>query len=423
MTNRCTTLVILTLLLRACTGEQPANLSISSPPTHIPSATAALVQKPVVLTETITPPTHIPSATATLVSKPVILTETITPGIVQTLPTDWSLMPARLSKGDFIWDLATSPDGMIWVAASNGVWRYDGRDWNIFTSADGLPANANFMSITSDSTGNVVVAACPGGIYRFNEGDQWVLFSDKMPTILQRTCGQGLFLQDTGELWMGIVNPEFGYIPGLGAVLFDGKQWHIYYPEEIEWDGTRTEKVEIPFTDVINILPGRDGRIWFETNTGISSYYDDAWVSYSFSDITGIVPTPDTAVHKRSGLYGLVLGLDGAVWIGNGAGAARLNNSTWTLFNLLSASGKSNLVPLAVGSDGSVWFFAMPGQLLRFDGKSWWSYLLPSNVEINRQLAVVSSDQSLWLVGNEMIVRFLPNGIPIRAEIPTPFGE
>ncbi len=407
---RCINLVILVLLLSACSGELPATSLTSYSPTYIPSASL---------------PTEISTAyPAATEQKQKILEETIIFQSVQTNKTDWSLIPTHLSENDYIWDLTTSPDGSIWIAASNGVWRYDGQDWKVFTSQDGLPINAGFMGIASDSHSNVVVAACAGGIYRFSEGKTWLLFSEEMPRILQQTCGQGLFLQDDGKLWMGIVNPEMGYIPGPGVVFFDSQQWHIYSPDEIDWNGTKTEKADIPFTDVIKILPSQDGRIWFETNVGISSYDGKDWVSYSFSDVTGIVPTPDQdAVHKQSGLAGLVVSADGAVWVGTDKGVARLNDSIWTLFNLSTTSENTFIVPLAAGSDGSTWFAASSGQLLRFDGNSWWSYLLPSEFEPSWRLAAVGADQSLWLGNEELMVRYLAGGMPIQSQIPTPVLE
>jgi len=346
--------------------------------------------------------------------------ETIISETIQTRQNDWSLISVNFPKSDFIWDLTVSLDGAIWLAASNGVWRLDGQSWKVFTTQDGLPTNASFMGIASNSQGDVVVAACPGGVYRF-ENEKWVLFTHEMPVIFQQICVWGLYLQDDGRLWMGVVNPEMGSFPGLGVIFFDGQRWHIYYPDEIDWNGTKTEKVDIPFTDVINILPGLGDRVWFETNAGISSYDSKTWISYSYSDVLGVAPSTDEdAVHKQNGLVGMTVASDGAVWVGTGKGIARLNNFIWTHYKLPSSSEGAHLFPLVAGSDGTVWFYAS-GQLLRFDGNNWWNYSLPSEFEFSfRWLAAVGPDQSLWLGSQKMIVRYLPGGTPIKTEISIP---
>ena len=40
-----------------------------------------------------------------------------------------------------IFNLAFTPDNTAWLAASDGLYRYDGYTWKKFTTADGLPSN------------------------------------------------------------------------------------------------------------------------------------------------------------------------------------------------------------------------------------------------------------------------------------------
>ena len=64
-----------------------------------------------------------------------------------------------------IFDLAFQPDGTIWVAASDGLYRSHGYAWRRFTSAEGLPSD-HVRSLLYSSQGDLWVGTEAGaGIF------------------------------------------------------------------------------------------------------------------------------------------------------------------------------------------------------------------------------------------------------------------
>ena len=99
----------------------------------------------------------------------------------------------------YIQDIRQDKQGNIWVAAfGGGVSRYDGADWRVFTTADGLPGD-NAQSIYLDREGNPGVII-DKGVSRFNgTGWQTLTAEDGLPDGEIRTFA----MDDAGNLWFG----------------------------------------------------------------------------------------------------------------------------------------------------------------------------------------------------------------------------
>lgn len=398
--------ILLSLLISGCNPTAPLTVPTIEPtrqPTRIPTVTL----KPT--------PSPEPTTTATPQKKSEIQSVPIKFESVAFNQTDWSLIPIELPNNGWVYDIATVPEGSTWFTSTAGVWRYDGREWR----TDPSPPGGLCFSVTSNVKAGLVVAACVGGLYRWS-GENWAPFSTQAPEILKQIMGIGLHIQDDGSLWMGVVNPEMGYLPGFGAIHFDGQQWQVYSAVNFEFEGMKTETTTIPFTDVVNIVSGLQEEIWFLTNVGVSSFDGDTWQDYTFSDLTGRELVQDeNAVHKISGLNGMVAATDGTVWVGTQDGAAHFDGSSWTLYTLDAQAEAAGIYPLAAAADGSVWFW-FPTQLLHFDGSAWLSYPVPPEFG-DPFTAAVGSKQELWLANDKMIARYLPGGAPVPIRIPTPF--
>jgi len=93
---------------------------------------------------------------------------------------------------NLIYEVITDRHGYLWIATSNGVVRYNGYDFKVFTTADGLPTN-----------------------------DIWQLLED-----------------NKGRIWLGNISDEFGY-------LYDSKYHKTFlkgedrtvYPKDIRVNG------------------------------------------------------------------------------------------------------------------------------------------------------------------------------------------
>lgn len=104
----------------------------------------------------------------------------------------------------YIQDIREDEQGNIWVAAfGGGVSCYDGANWRVFTSADGLPGD-NARSIYLDSEDNPCVIT-DKGVGRFN-GTRWQILTteDGLP------YGEikAVETDDEGNIWFGTAEGE-----------------------------------------------------------------------------------------------------------------------------------------------------------------------------------------------------------------------
>ncbi|MBN2239101.1 MAG: hypothetical protein JW712_04955 [Dehalococcoidales bacterium] len=99
----------------------------------------------------------------------------------------------------YIQDIKIDTRGDIWIAAyGGGVCHYDGKDWQVFKSEEGLPGeNGRFIFFDMEGNPGVVMAE---GI-SFLKGTDWKLLTenDGIPGGKVRV----VTIEDTGEVWFG----------------------------------------------------------------------------------------------------------------------------------------------------------------------------------------------------------------------------
>lgn len=66
-----------------------------------------------------------------------------------------------------VYQVAIAPNGTKWIATNNGLARFDGSNWTVFTTANGLPDNS-IRSVFVDPNGIVWAGTFTGGIAKYN---------------------------------------------------------------------------------------------------------------------------------------------------------------------------------------------------------------------------------------------------------------
>ena len=121
--------------------------------------------------------------------------------------------------------------GQLWVGSQNGLARWDGRDWKIYTARDGLSENG-VCAITEDTGGNLWIGTESRGLNLFKDGkfsvlrqgenglpgdDISCLYADKGGVLWVGTGGHGLARLENGK-WSryastnGLASDSIGYI-------------------------------------------------------------------------------------------------------------------------------------------------------------------------------------------------------------------
>lgn len=285
-------------------------------------------------------------------------------------------------------------NGNIWLAAFDGVFRYDGKSfYNVIEKV----SDARFFSVMEDKDGNLWFGSIGSGLYQYdgvffhnytsNEG----LLSDEIVSIFQDKdgdiwfgCNGGVSVYDgtsfksyliTGDTIIenktGIVVPS-GQRPITEVNSFiqdrSGKIWLGTRGSTFIYDGhsfdTFTNK-DVAFQNVRRIIEDRKGNVWLGGNDGLWRYDGNAFtnitkdfVGYIYEDRAGniwtssdehsrrgwalsrydqeslsqLVPKPTIVKFGEGMIFGILEADDGTIWFGTFEGVQRYDGSRFDNF-------------------------------------------------------------------------------------------
>jgi ligand-binding sensor domain-containing protein len=177
------------------------------------------------------------------------------------------------------WGLAAAENGDVWAAGSRYVGRFDGTDWTLYTTADGLMGLMNTgIAISGDG---IVWVATSGGVAQY-DGERWRIFTTTDGLADQDISS--IAIDENGGIWAGMA---FG-----GIVHFDGTNWSArIVAERNEYTDIDTidigtidigklgdeilENVDLGRQIVNAIVNDNDGNLWFATFGGVIHYLMD----------------------------------------------------------------------------------------------------------------------------------------------------
>ncbi|MES2484923.1 MAG: two-component regulator propeller domain-containing protein [Bacteroidota bacterium] len=149
--------------------------------------------------------------------------------------------------------------GNIWIATFAGIFKYNGTS---FIHITGKISTASFFSVLEDSKGNMWFGSIGSGVYYY-DGKSFQNF----------TTGDGLLNNDVGSIyedkkgniWFGV----FG-----GASRYDGKSFQNYIinGDAMEEDKTGKTFENRPPHEVTAIIEDKTGRFWFATRGNTFTY-------------------------------------------------------------------------------------------------------------------------------------------------------
>jgi hypothetical protein len=273
--------------------------------------------------------------------------------------------------------------GNIWIAAFDGIFRYDGKS---FTNITSKVSSARFFSVLEDRKGNLWFGSIGSGVYYY-DGKLFRNFTTKEGLAGNDvTC---IYEDKTGHIWFGT---------GGGASRYDGKSFRNYKMNA----GFRA----LPDDDDVNsIIEDKTGRVWFCTS-GSTFVYDGKTFTVFTHDGKPFMNVRTIIEDKK-----------GNIWIGGHDGLWRYDGSTFTNFtqnfvgyvcedkkgniwtsseeNRYGINGNLTTIPLTFRADPR-----FPCVLSCYDGKSL-SNKKPTVTEIKPNKGMIcgileANDGSIW---------------------------
>ncbi len=178
-------------------------------------------------------------------------------------------------------NLYSSPDGNLWVATDRGVTRFDGLDWQVFSSPEGLLSERVYQIF--ESTSGIIYAVSAEGI-SFFDGSRFNPFVEPSTIALERILCMGQ--DDQGDFWVG----------GEGGVA-------RYDLSTNTWETFHVSSGIFPAETVTSITKQTNGGLFFGSDQGIISLGSDGkfqtWsvlTEISNPAVQEIITTPENSI-------------------------------------------------------------------------------------------------------------------------------
>lgn len=233
-------------------------------------------------------------------------------------------------------------NGNIWIAAFDGIFRYDGKT---FTNITSKVSSARFFSVLQDSKGNLWFGSIGSGVYYY-DGKSFRNFTTK-----EGLAGNGvtcIYEDKTGIIWFGTEG---------GVSSFDGKSFRKF-----------TTKERLPINGANSIMEDKTGKFWLATGGNTFVYDGKTFVAFTHNG------KPFTNVRS------IIEDKKGNIWLGGADGLWRYDGSTFTNFTQkfvghIIEDKKGNIWTSSESTSSPAWVSTETGNiqawaLSRYDGKS-----------------------------------------------------
>jgi ligand-binding sensor domain-containing protein/signal transduction histidine kinase len=165
-------------------------------------------------------------------------------GLFQFQTNHFQQAPGAEIPGPQIFALFEDPNGQLWAGTRNGLARWNGEDWKIYKTPDGLVVRA----IAGDADGNLWVGTENHGLNFFKDGK--FISHQKSEDGLPGNDISCLYLDKEGVLWVGT--------SGHGLARFDRGKWQRYSTD----DGLASNSIDY-------IIEDDEGCLWIGSNAGL----------------------------------------------------------------------------------------------------------------------------------------------------------
>jgi signal transduction histidine kinase/ligand-binding sensor domain-containing protein len=271
-------------------------------------------------------------------------------------------------------------NGTLWVATgSEGLLRFTDRTFQMYTTADGLPASNIPMAALAAHDGTLWVGSNCGGLSRF-DGKRFKTYSEKDGLV--NSCVWSLAEDANHDLWIGTW--------GGGLLRFRKGRFTQY-------STTRG----LPSGVVLSLAAARDGSLWIATTAGLTHMQNEHFHNYTTAD--GLSSDRIITVVQDRG---------GGIWAATDTGVSHLVGDHFVPIRGAPEEGEVAYGPLKEDSFGNLYAFSLVNGISRIEDNR----LVSVNDALQPSGMVESHDHDFWMSARDGIYRVAARDLR-RAEL------
>lgn len=238
-------------------------------------------------------------------------------------------------------------DGLVWVATSGGVIRYNTKsdEFKLYDIKDGLLSNGMFY--VGRVQGKITVGTYGGGMSMLDEKTgAWETYN--IPEGLGDAFVYDVLELSNGDLWIATWS---GVNRVRGGKLKDASAWELYTVENTNGG--------LPNDWVYGLAAGKNGEVWLATEGGMARFDNGMWDNWNHSRGIG-------APYDK---------VKGDIAFKSDPAKESLHHAQQKkemgLQDVDQAYNPNYIISLVVDKDGTVWAGTWGGGLSWYDGKEW----------------------------------------------------
>jgi len=230
--------------------------------------------------------------------------------------------------------VAQTPDGYIWFGTEEGLVRFDGVQFTVFTKRTTPGLNSNqIVALLVDHRKNLWIGTRGGGITRFSHG-RFTSFTAKDG--LTNESILALYEDHHGTLWIGT--------DGGGLIRFEDGKFRAF-----------TQTDGLADNAVFAITGDGQGTLWIGTHNGLNRFSGASFTTFTTKDGLG-----------SNYIRATYLSHDGTLWVGTiRGGLSRLGPDGFTRLTKKDGLSDDSVSALYEDAAGTLWIGTLNGGLNR----------------------------------------------------------
>ncbi|WP_462177452.1 two-component regulator propeller domain-containing protein [Pseudoalteromonas gelatinilytica] len=256
-------------------------------------------------------------------------------------------------------------DGYIWVATWEGLARFNGREFKLFTRTEipGLP-DSGLRSLIAMENGDLYIVGARGGIALRSHGGWRALPSSSAMV-------NHALVTEQGELWLAL--------EGQGIV----------YRASV----TATEQKLLDKLSAYRLLQDKTGTVWAATSDGL----------YQINDMQVSKVSEDSGLPNAS-VFTLLLTQSGTLIVGTEKGAWQKQNDKFVAIN--PVLNNESIASLLEDAQGDLWFGTINKGVFRLSSLGLENLAADDGLPNNRILSLLQDrEKSIWVGTNAGLFR------------------